>query len=83
MRISNTSLISTLLCSPDDSELAYIPDITSRSLSLAVRPGDQVQLPCEAVDAEKFVRVWMKEGVMLFTGNIRLNQDHRLSLAGE
>jgi len=66
----------------EDSALDYIPEITSRSLSLAVRPGEKVKFPCEAKDAEKFVRVWMKDDVMLFTGNIRLNQDERLSLEG-
>ena len=34
------------------------------------------------MDADKFVRVWSKEGVMMFTGNIRLSEDHRLNLAG-
>jgi len=66
----------------EDSELGYIPEITSGSLSLAVRAGDRVELPCESKDAEKFVRVWMKEDVMLYTGNVRLNQDERFLLTG-
>ena len=26
------------------------------------RPGETVELPCDASDADKFVRVWMKVG---------------------
>ena len=70
----------------DDLELEYLPEITSRGLSLATRwsirmisiikiwmeimtmsidqhicrPGETVELPCDASDADKFVRVWMK-----------------------
>ena len=28
----------------------------------ACRPGETVELPCDASDADKFVRVWMKVG---------------------
>ena len=27
------------------------------------RPGETVELPCDASDADKFVRVWMKVGL--------------------
>ena len=37
----------------------------------------------QAKDAERFVRVWVKDGDMLFTGNIRLTDDSRFSLSGK
>lgn len=37
----------------------------------------------QARDADQFVRVWMKEDKMLFTGSIRHTEDERLSLSGE
>ena len=27
---------------------------------ICIRPGETVELPCDASDADKFVRVWMK-----------------------
>lgn len=65
----------------EDAELKFLPELTSRPLSLQARPGQEVVLPCEAKDAERFVRVWEKEGEMLFTGNIRLTDDSRFSLS--
>ena len=32
----------------------------------ARRPGETVELPCDATDADKFVRVWMKVGFINF-----------------
>jgi hypothetical protein len=37
----------------------------------------------QANDAERFVRVWVKDGEMLFTGTIRLTDDSRFSLSGK
>ena len=101
--LSSAPPTPTTLSRHEDLELEYIPEITSRPLSLATRqpanplthprPGETVELPCDASDADKFVRVWMKvppppasdptqEDVMLFTGSIRLTENTRMSLGG-
>ena len=36
----------------------------------------------KAKDADMFVRVWMKEGSMLFTGTISHEEDGRFELEG-
>ncbi|XP_023324662.1 protein amalgam isoform X2 [Eurytemora carolleeae] len=65
----------------DESELEYIPEITSRPENIIIKPLESVSFPCQAQDADKFVRVWLKNGEMLFTGNIRLTEDSRFSLS--
>ena len=42
-----------------------------------------IQCDVKARDADKFVRIWMKGDDMLFTGNIRLTEDSRLTLTGK
>ena len=41
----------------------------------ACRPGETVELPCDASDADKFVRVWMKVRFLLNNAEYNRNTD--------
>jgi len=66
-----------------DAELEFIPEMVSSPLTVTLPPGHRVSFPCEARDADQFVRVWMRGHTMLYTGTIRHEEDPRLELAGE
>jgi len=66
--------------SEEDRALEVVPSLTSSPLQINIKPTQTATFPCQARDAERFVRVWLKDGDMLFTGTIRLSEDSRFSL---
>uniref|UniRef100_A0A0K2V585 Ig-like domain-containing protein n=1 Tax=Lepeophtheirus salmonis TaxID=72036 RepID=A0A0K2V585_LEPSM len=64
----------------EEKAVMYKPKILTEQTKHHVSVGEDVSLDCEATNSSEFVRIWVKDGQMLFTGSIMLYRSDRFSL---
>ncbi|CAB4066111.1 TTN [Lepeophtheirus salmonis] len=64
----------------EEKAVMYKPKMLTEPTKHHVSVGEDVSLDCEATNSSEFVRIWVKDGQMLFTGSIMLYRSDRFSL---
>lgn len=55
------------------------PHITTKSVTLTVKEGDDVLIPCEVRNGDPFTKIWKNGSNVLFLDNSKMSKDHRLT----